>query len=224
MNNAVSGPCPVVPWCRWGFRDWGAWPCRTCCGLGSEAASRTGQSPGGKSIIVLWLWGGASHMETFDLKPEGPRGFVASSRAHPDFGPGAGYLEYLPKMAAQGTSWRSSRALHHNSPGQWTDPHGDDRVSRKDAPPLPARLSRLLGGGQQGVWRAGFGCSAARGAAPCSLSRFGLPGCRTGSVSDSVRSQSSNFEVPNLQLPSQMTDRLRERRNLLSRFDGCGVT
>ena len=40
--------------------------------LESEAASRTGQSPGGKSIIVLWLWGGASHMETFDLKPEGP--------------------------------------------------------------------------------------------------------------------------------------------------------
>ena len=37
--------------------------------LESQAASRTGQSLGGKSIIVLWLWGGASHMETFDLKP-----------------------------------------------------------------------------------------------------------------------------------------------------------
>src|SRR5947207_1316468 len=25
-----------------------------------------------RSILVVWLWGGPSHMETFDLKPEAP--------------------------------------------------------------------------------------------------------------------------------------------------------
>ena len=33
-------------------------------------ARDTGRSP--KSVIVLWLWGGPSHMETFDLKPDAP--------------------------------------------------------------------------------------------------------------------------------------------------------
>ena len=28
--------------------------------------------PSGKSLIVLWLWGGPSHMEMFGLKPDAP--------------------------------------------------------------------------------------------------------------------------------------------------------
>ena len=26
----------------------------------------------GRSVILLWLWGGPSHLDTFDLKPEAP--------------------------------------------------------------------------------------------------------------------------------------------------------
>ena len=37
-----------------------------------RGASASGNVSSPKSIIVLWLWGGASHMETFDLKPDAP--------------------------------------------------------------------------------------------------------------------------------------------------------
>ena len=70
--------------------------------LESEAASQTGQSLDGKSIIVLWLWGGASHMETFDLKPEGPLGFRGEFRPIPTSAPGLDISEHLPNLAAHG--------------------------------------------------------------------------------------------------------------------------
>src|SRR6476619_3575072 len=37
--------------------------------LRSAAAA---DSPRAKSIILLWLWGGPSHLDLFDLKPKAP--------------------------------------------------------------------------------------------------------------------------------------------------------
>ena len=36
-----------------------------------ESQAAAGGSPA-KSMILLWLWGGPSHMETFDLEPDAP--------------------------------------------------------------------------------------------------------------------------------------------------------
>ncbi|MEX2027633.1 MAG: DUF1501 domain-containing protein, partial [Pirellulaceae bacterium] len=45
--------------------------------LQSQAATGSGRA---KSMILLWLWGGPSHMETFDLKPEAPSEFRGEFR------------------------------------------------------------------------------------------------------------------------------------------------
>src|SRR5205823_4699345 len=39
--------------------------------------------PGGPSMIVVWLWGGPSHLETFDLKPEAPAEYRGAFRPIP---------------------------------------------------------------------------------------------------------------------------------------------
>ena len=36
-----------------------------------EAADVAGKVPA-KSVILLWLWGGPSHLDSFDLKPKAP--------------------------------------------------------------------------------------------------------------------------------------------------------
>ncbi len=63
-----------------------------------EAAARAS----GKNLINIFLHGGPTHMDTFDLKPEGPSGFRGEFRPIPTSAPGLDISEYLPKMAAQG--------------------------------------------------------------------------------------------------------------------------
>ena len=57
------------------------------------------ETSGGPSIIVLWLWGGPSHMETFDLKPDAPaeyRGEFGRSRRTC---PASGSASTCPRLA-----------------------------------------------------------------------------------------------------------------------------
>ena len=76
-----------------------------------------------KSVIVLWLWGGASHMETFDLKPDAPseyRGDFSPIRTNV---PGLEISEHLPRLARLGDKFALIRSLHHNSPGHVNSTH-----------------------------------------------------------------------------------------------------
>jgi hypothetical protein len=66
----------------------------------AEAATQTGAAPSVKSVILLWMAGGPSHIDTFDPKPDrptenrGPFGITATKL------PGVYFCEHLPKMAA----------------------------------------------------------------------------------------------------------------------------
>jgi hypothetical protein len=51
--------------------------------LQREALARPLGSANAKSMIVLWLWGGPSHMETFDLKPDAPSEYRGEFRPIP---------------------------------------------------------------------------------------------------------------------------------------------
>src|SRR5207245_1345832 len=63
-------------------------------------ASASGVAPARKkSMIVLWLWGGPSHMETFDLKPEAPLEFRGEFRPIRTNVPGIEICEHLPQLA-----------------------------------------------------------------------------------------------------------------------------
>src|SRR5438045_3911827 len=65
-----------------------------------RARAETRSVPGRKSVILLWMAGGPSHIDTWDPKPDrpvenrGPFGTIATKL------PGVRVCEHLPKMAA----------------------------------------------------------------------------------------------------------------------------
>ncbi len=76
-----------------------------------------------KSVIVLWLWGGASHMETFDLKPDAPSEYRGDFDPIRTNVPGLDICEHLPRLARLGDKFALIRSLHHNSPGHVNSTH-----------------------------------------------------------------------------------------------------
>src|SRR5262245_14282829 len=65
-------------------------------------AARAGAAPPrgeGPSMIVVWLWGGPSHMETFDLKPNAPAEYRGQFSPIPTNVPGISISEKLPELA-----------------------------------------------------------------------------------------------------------------------------
>lgn len=77
----------------------------------------------GKSLIVLWLWGGPSHLETFDLKPEAPSEYRGEFRPIQTNVPGIEISEHLPKIAALADRFSLIRSLSHDSPGHVNSTH-----------------------------------------------------------------------------------------------------
>jgi hypothetical protein len=59
----------------------------------------TGKPPRAKSCILLWLDGGPSHLETFDLKPDAPVEVRGPFRPIPTAVPGVQVCELLPNTA-----------------------------------------------------------------------------------------------------------------------------
>src|SRR4029078_12814737 len=76
-----------------------------------------------KSVIMLWLWGGPSHMETFDLKPDAPTEYRGEFRPIPTNVPGIDISEHLPLLARQADKYAIVRSLHHDSPGHVSATH-----------------------------------------------------------------------------------------------------
>lgn len=78
--------------------------------LRCEAAEGVGQAPA-KSVILLWLWGGPSHLDTFDPKPKaavqyrGPYSPIASSVL------GLDVCELLPQLARRAHRYSIIRSL-----------------------------------------------------------------------------------------------------------------
>lgn len=65
-----------------------------CESAAANAASSTANRRK-KSMIVVWLWGGPSHMETFDLKPDAPLEYRGEFRPIGTNVPGIDVCEHL---------------------------------------------------------------------------------------------------------------------------------
>jgi len=193
-----------------------------------EAVRQSGRSTKDTSLILLWLDGGPSHMDLYDMKPLAPieyRGMWNPIRTNV---PGIEISEMFPQQAKIAEKFSIVRSLHHNSGDHFTGGHW-----------------MLTGrGGVSGAMREGkfpfFGAIASKTAGP---RQPGMPamvsvphamsiGLRPGYFganylgvqhdpfqvgSDPNR---SNFQVRNLTFPSGMdVSRLDDRRALLRNFD-----
>ncbi|WP_165252133.1 DUF1501 domain-containing protein [Paludisphaera soli] len=87
------------------------------------AAAGSGGGTGGPSMIVVWLWGGPSHMETFDMKPDAPDAYRGLFRPIPTSVPGIEICEKLPRLASIADKCAIVRSITHDSPGHANSTH-----------------------------------------------------------------------------------------------------
>lgn len=66
-----------------------------------------------KSVILLWLWGGVPHLDTFDLKPQAPLEYRGTFRPVSTNVPGMQISELLPLLGRQMDKWAIIRSMTH---------------------------------------------------------------------------------------------------------------
>ncbi len=114
-------------------------------------AQTAGKAAGKKqrSVILLWLWGGPSHLDTFDPKPDAPMDYRGPFRAIGSNVPGIQVCEYLPQLAKRADKYALIRSLHHE-----TNDHGlagtigltgKQAVSGRVLPNIGSAVSRIRG-------------------------------------------------------------------------------
>jgi uncharacterized protein (DUF1501 family) len=79
-------------------------------------AEKAGQSrkATAKSVIMLFQFGGPSHLETFDCKPDAPAEVRGEFKAIKSKTPGLLVTEHLPKLAARSDLYAVVRSVRHN--------------------------------------------------------------------------------------------------------------
>jgi len=90
-------------------------PAGLAWGRSSIAATRPAPA---KSVILIWLWGGPSHIDTFDPKPEAPLEYRSPFPVISTREPGVQFSELLPKLAV-----RSNRFSVIRSHATWSANH-----------------------------------------------------------------------------------------------------
>jgi hypothetical protein len=186
----------------------------------ADASSNNGFSD--RAMIVLWLWGGASHMETFDLKPEAPLEYRGEFRPISTNVPGIEISEHLPLLAGMADKLAIVRSLGHDSPGHVSSTHtilsgypgevAEAPPFQPKHPDLWAVAARLLGERRTGL--------PAHVALP--RIRYNGPAYLGGGLEPLIVSadpNADNFQVPNLALTDVTQGRFADRMTLLSQID-----
>jgi len=66
------------------------------------------------SVILFWMWGGPSQLETYDMKPDAPSEYRGPLRPIATNVPGIEICEYLPLQARIAHRFSLIRSLHHD--------------------------------------------------------------------------------------------------------------
>jgi len=190
--------------------------------LRSRAEAKASQSA--TSVILFWMWGGPSQLETYDMKPEAPIEYRGPLRPIRTNVPGIEICEYLPRQAKIADKFSIIRSLHHNMSAHndgsiemltgktpaVPDPTSQARSEHPDFGMIASRMRRPRDDGLPqyvGVQKAPFMTS------PGYLS-VAHKAFETGDPSQ------SGFAPKNLTLATGVNNgRLDDRRNLLTQFD-----
>src|SRR5438045_3845460 len=79
-----------------------------------SAAGERGRS---RSVILVLLSGGASHLDTLDMKPQAPAEIRGEFQPIATAVPGIQVCEHLPRLASQMRRWALVRSLSHDENG-----------------------------------------------------------------------------------------------------------
>jgi len=114
-----------------------------------------------KAIIMVYLNGGPSHMDLYDLKPDAPVEYRGEFKPIRTNVPGIQICEHLPRLARLADKFSLIRSCHHDSPGHVNSTHtlltGYPGAAVETAPFKPkypdiwAVVNKLLGDTSAGV-------------------------------------------------------------------------
>ncbi|MCS7159054.1 MAG: DUF1501 domain-containing protein [Gemmatales bacterium] len=120
--------------------------------LQAEAQTRAARKRSPKSLIFLFLYGGPSQIDTWDMKPEAPVEYRGEFKPLPPPIPGLYLCEYLPRMAAWAKHFSVIRTLHHSNRNHQpagcrlftgVDPGSDNAAQLAPKPNDPPALGSL---------------------------------------------------------------------------------
>jgi hypothetical protein len=194
-----------------------------------NAAAAAGKPAKDTAVILIWLDGGPSHLDLYDLKPDAPAEVRGMWNPIGTNVPGFEISELFPLQARIADKFSLVRSLHHDNGDHFAAGHlmltsradgvnGIDTAGR--SPGINAIASKLCGPRQSGM--------PAQVAIPIAASVGLRPGYFAGNYLgqqyDPFETQgdpnADNFRVQNVYpLPDVTLDRLSDRRSLLSSFD-----
>ncbi len=193
-----------------------------------EASAESTRAGKGTSVILLWLDGGPSHLDMYDMKPDAPGEYRGIWKPIRTKVPGFDITELYPKQAKVTDKFSMVRSLHHDTGDHFAGAHRmlttkDMGVSGANTAPkfpgLGAIVNREVGARVHGM--------PGHVAAPHSASVGVVPGYIGGHMLGSQHDpfltgdpNTPNFQVRNLNLAAGLTmQKLEDRRTLLDHFD-----
>jgi hypothetical protein len=128
--------------------------------LQEQAAAATGRpARKARSIILLYLSGGPSQLDMWDLKPEAPEEIRGTFQPIATAVPGIRISEHLPRLAGLADRLAIIRSMNHRSPNHPTGTYWmmvgspiqralvqSSTMSREDRPHPGSALAKLVGG------------------------------------------------------------------------------
>ena len=198
------------------------------CDVFRSRAGATGTGLPDKSVILYWLDGGPTHMETYDPKPEAPREYRGPFAAIESNVAGIKLNELLVHQAKVMDKVSLLRSVHHNNGDHFAAAHwmltGFYGSNASNLPPQYPSAGSIVAK-LRGPRRAAL---PAYVAVPYSSTIGQRPGYNSGAYLGPTYNpfetggdpNAKKFTVKNLSLPKNVSvDRIGERRELLAGLD-----
>jgi hypothetical protein len=78
-----------------------------------QRRAEAGTTSSETSVILFWMWGGPSQLETWDMKPDAPSEYRGPLHPISTNVPGIDVCEYMPRQAKIADRFSIIRSLHH---------------------------------------------------------------------------------------------------------------
>lgn len=201
--------------------------------VGLSDLLRATEASGGKSkansAILIWLDGGPSHLDLYDMKPEAPAEYRGLWRPIKTNVPGVEITELFPLQAKVADKFSIVRSLQHGTGDHFAGGHrmltgramGVSGANNEGKfPSIGSIVAQRLGAQQSGM----PAYASVPSASSIGLSPGYFGGNWLGNQFDPFQTggdpNSPKYSVQNLNLPSGMTiNRLNDRRSLLTGLD-----
>lgn len=202
--------------------------------LRAADSNATGSKQKQNSCVFIFLFGGPSHIDLWDMKPEAPLSVRGDFKPVDTNVPGIQLCEHLPMLSQQMDKFCLLRSMHHGDPVHGTAcsqmftgrvhrrPGTTDTLAPDDWPSLSAmtmRYGKRTGGLPASIvlpWYCMFPSQGRRIAGQSG----GLMGEQHNAFLVEGDPSQQNFEVPGLKYPDEVSrDRFRRRSELLKRVE-----